>query len=66
MTLGHLGPQDRLCVAKAYWVPTFGRRIVGLLLSVQSHLASAVLGAHQIGTRWSKGVRKQHSGGVLT
>lgn len=57
-----------LCVANAYWVPTFERRFVGLL-SVQSHLASitsAAVGAHQIGTRRSKGVRMQRSGGLLS
>lgn len=46
MTLGHLGPQDRLAMCgKAYWVPTFGRRLVGLLFDVQSHLASVTSAA---------------------
>lgn len=31
--------------AKAYWVPTFGRRLVGLLFDVQSHLASVTSAA---------------------
>lgn len=54
MTLGHLGPQDRLAM---YGKSLLGPHIwgfVGLFLIAQSHLASitsAALGAIQIGTR---------------